>query len=61
MLPAIQFHDEPPIETYKIYNVGSNELLAAELATFYLPTSYFAPKQFLGVGGLKTKSASVLG
>jgi hypothetical protein len=61
MLPAIQLNDEPPIETYKIYNVRAYELLAAELATFYLPSSYLAPKQLFRVGGLSTKSAGVLG
>ena len=45
MLAAIQFYDEFPVKAYKIYNVGSNDLLAAELATFYLPSSYLAPKQ----------------
>lgn len=60
MLPAIQFNNQPRLDTREIGNIPANRNLSPKLVALQLLLTQQSPKPPFGFGGLVTKLLSDL-
>ena len=56
MLPAVQFNGQFCFRAVKVQDVGSKQVLPAELGIAHLPVAEDMPQELLGIGGILAQS-----